>query len=182
VTFNEEGQIIIGVDTRDTAGRQTGKFVGLNGQEYRRSIYVQARRSMPLEMFAAFDAPAMTDANCASRPITTVSPQSLLLMNNLYMREYAQDLALRVQREAGADLEKQVERVFALCFGRTPSMADQLAGAEFVKAQTEHYKATPAKLEKVSGPPEKADAAPELLGLTALCHALISSNEFLYVD
>lgn len=182
VTFNEEGQIIIGVDTRDTAGRQTGKFVGLNGQEYRRSIYVQARRSMPLEMFAAFDAPAMTDANCASRPITTVSPQSLLLMNNLYMREYAQDLALRVQREAGADLEKQVERVFALCFGRTPSMVDQLAGAEFVKAQTEHYKATPAKLEKVSGPPEKADAAPELLGLTALCHALISSNEFLYVD
>ncbi len=182
VTFNEEGQIIIGIDTRDTAGRQTGKFLGLKGEEYRRSIYVQARRSMPLEMFAAFDAPAMTDTNCASRPITTVSPQSLLLMNNLYMREYAQDLAQRVQREAGTDLEKQVARVFALCFGRTPSMADQLAGAEFVKAQTEHYKITPAKLEKVSGPTEKSDAPPELLGLTALCHALISSNEFLYVD
>jgi cytochrome c553 len=182
VTFNEEGQIIIGVDTRDTAGRQTGKFIGLNGEEYRRSIYVQARRSMPLEMFAAFDAPAMTDANCANRPSTTVSPQSLLLMNNLYMREYAQDLARRVQREAGADLEKQILRVFALCFGRTPSMSDQLAAAEFVKAQTEHYKITPAKLEKVSGPAEKADAPPELLGLTALCHALISSNEFLYVD
>jgi hypothetical protein len=182
VTFSEEGQIIIGVDTRDTAGRQTGKHVGLNGEEYRRSVYVQARRSMPLEMFAAFDAPAMTEANCASRPITTVSPQSLLLMNNLYMREHAQDLALRVQHEAGADLEKQVSRVFALCFGRQPSMADQLSAAEFVKAQTQHYKLTPAKLEKVSGPAEKADAPADLLGLTALCHALISSNEFLYVD
>jgi hypothetical protein len=182
VTFSEEGQIIIGVDTRDTAGRQTGKHIGLNGEEYRRSVYVQARRSMPLEMFAAFDAPAMTEANCASRPITTVSPQSLLLMNNLYMREHAQDLALRVKHEAGADLEKQVSRVFALCFGRQPSMADQLSAVEFVKAQTEHYKVTPAKLEKVSGPAEKADAPADVLGLTALCHALISSNEFLYVD
>jgi hypothetical protein len=61
-------------------------------------------------------------------------------------------------------------------------MADEQEAVTFVKAQTEHYKATPAKLEKVNGPPEKADAAPELLGLTALCHGLMSSNEFLYVD
>jgi len=182
VTFNEEGQIIIGVDTRDTAGRQTGKFVALNGEEYRRSIYIQARRSMPLEMFAAFDAPAMTDANCAVRPVTTVSPQSLLLMNNLYMREHAQDCAQRVMHEVGADVEKQVLRVWRLCFGRTPSMADEQEAAAFVRAQTVHYKAAPAKLERVGGPPDKSDAAPELLGLAALCHALMSSNEFLYVD
>ncbi|MBV6500817.1 MAG: hypothetical protein CJBNEKGG_03304 [Prosthecobacter sp.] len=182
VTFNEEGQVIIGIDTRDTAGRQTGKFVTLEGEDYRRSIYIQARRSTPLEMFAAFDAPAMTEANCAMRPNTTVSPQSLLLMNNLYMREHAQDLALRVQREAGADLNKQVVRAWELALSRRPSMADEQEALEFVKAQTAHYKAAPAKLEKVSGPPEKADAAPELLGLAALCHALLSSNEFLYVD
>jgi cytochrome c553 len=182
VTFNEEGQVILGVDTRDTAGRQTGKYIGMNGEDYRRSIYVQARRSTPLEVFAAFDAPDMTEANCAMRPNTTVSPQSLLLMNNLYMREYAQDLAQRVVKEVGADVEKQVARTWELALSRTPSMADEQEAVTFVKAQTEQYKATPAKLEKVSGPPEKADAAPELLGLTALCHALMSSNEFLYVD
>ncbi len=182
VTFNEEGQVIIGIDTRDTAGRQTGKHVTLEGEDYRRSIYIQARRSTPLEMFAAFDAPAMTEANCAMRPNTTVSPQSLLLMNNLYMREHAQDLALRVLREAGADLNKQVVRAWELALSRRPSMADEQEALEFVKAQTAHYKAVPAKLEKVSGPPEKANAAPDLLGLAALCHALLSSNEFLYVD
>lgn len=182
VTFNEEGQIIISIDTRDTAGRQTGKFVSLNGEEYRRSIYVQARRSTPLEMFATFDAPAMTDANCASRPVTTVSPQSLLLMNNGYMREHAQDFALRVQREAGDDVEKQVQRIWQLSFSRSPSMSDQLEAVAFIKAQTEHYKTHPAKLEHVASAPEKADAKPELLGLIALCHALMSSNEFLYVD
>lgn len=182
VTFNEEGQIVIGIDTRDTAGRQTGKFVPLNGEEYRRSIYIQARRTMPLEMFAAFDAPAMTDASCAARPVTTVSPQSLLLMNNLYMREHAQDCAARVIREAGPDLDRQVQRAWSLCLSRTPSMADQQDAVEFVKAQTAHYQAHPSKLEKVGGPPEKTDAAPGLLGLAALCHALMSSNEFLYVD
>lgn len=182
VTFNEEGQVILGIDTRDTAGRQTGKFLTLNGEDYRRSVYVQARRSTPLEMFAAFDAPAMTEANCAVRPNTTVSPQSLLLMNNLYMREHAQDLARRVTKEAGADVEKQVARAWDLALNRQPSMADEQEAVNFIKAQTEHYKATPVKLERVSGPAETANAAPELLGLTALCHALLSSNEFLYVD
>ncbi|MES2593710.1 MAG: PSD1 and planctomycete cytochrome C domain-containing protein [Verrucomicrobiota bacterium] len=182
VTFNEEGQVILGIDTRDTAGRQTGKFITMSGEDYRRSVYVQARRSTPLEMFAAFDAPAMTEANCAVRPNTTVSPQSLLLMNNLYMREHAQDLALRVTKEAGADPEKQIVRAWDLVLNRKPSMADEQEAVNFVKAQTEHYKVTPAKLEKVSGTPEKDNAAPELLGLTALCHALLSSNEFLYVD
>jgi hypothetical protein len=103
-------------------------------------------------------------------------------MNNLYMREHAQDLALRVTKEAGADIEKQVVRAWELVLSRKPSMADEQESVTFVKAQTEHYKVTPAKLEKVSGTPEKDNAAPELLGLTALCHALLSSNEFLYVD
>jgi hypothetical protein len=182
VTYNEEGGIVIGIDTRDTAGRQTGKFVGLNGEEYRRSIYIQARRTMPLEMFAAFDAPAMTEANCASRPVTTVSPQSLLLMNNSYMREHSQDFATRLLRECGTDLDKQVRRAFTLAFSRVPSMADEREAVEFVKAQTAHYRANPAKLEHAVGPAEKENAAPEMLGLAALCHALMSANAFLYVD
>ncbi len=182
VTYNEQGQIIIGIDTRDTAGRQTGKLAPMQGLDYRRSIYIQARRSMPLEVFAAFDAPAMTEANCAARPVTTVSPQSLLLMNNLYMREHAQDFAQRVMREAGTDLEEQVKLAWRLCYARSPSLADLGAAVEFIQAQVVHYQAHPTKLEHVNAPAEKSDAAPDLLGLAALCHALMSANEFLYVD
>ena len=180
--MNEEGQNIIGIDTRDTAGRQTGKYLTLSGEEYRRSIYIEARRSMPLEIFAAFDAPAMTYANCASRPVTTVSPQSLLLMNNTYMREHAQDFAARLLRECGTDLDKQIHHAWKLCYSREPSMADVQSAREFLQAQTAHYKQSPAKLDHVAGPADKADAPPELLGLTALCHALMSANAFLYVD
>jgi hypothetical protein len=182
VMFNEEGQIVIGADTTDTAGRQTGKFIPLNGEEFRRSVYVQIRRTRPLEMFATFDAPSMMDAMCELRPVTTVSPQSLLLMNNGYMREAAQYFALRLQAECGSDLARQIERGWELSYGRTPSMSDVQAAEEFVKAQTEHYRTHPAKFEKVTGPAETKDAAPELLGITAFCHALLSANEFLYVD
>jgi mono/diheme cytochrome c family protein len=182
VMFNEEGQVVIGVDTTDTAGRQTGKFIPLNGEEYRRSVYVQVRRTRPLEMFAAFDAPSMMDPNCEVRPVTTVSPQSLLLMNNTGMREHAQNFATRLQTECGADAAKQVERAWWLSYGRRPDPDDVKAGVEFVAAQTEHYRQNPSKLETVTGPAEKEDAAPELLGLAALCHALMSANEFLYVD
>ena len=182
VMFNEEGGIVIGVDTTDTAGRQTGKIIPLNGEEFRRSIYVQVRRTRPLEMFATFDAPSMMDTVCESRPVTTVSPQSLLLMNNGYMREAAQFFAQRLLDECGGEVPKQVERAWHLSYGRSPSMADVQAATEFVTAQTEHYKTHPAKLEKVTGPAETKEAPPELLGLAALCHALLSANEFLYVD
>ena len=181
VMYNEEGQIVLGADTTDTAGRQTGKFIPLNGEDFRRSIYVQVRRTRPLEMFATFDAPAMTDANCASRPATTVSPQSLLLMNNGYMREAAQHFAQRLAALPG-DLRARIERAYRLCYARSASMSEIESAHEFVEAQTAHYRAAPAKLEHVTGPAEKENASPELLGLAALCHALMSANEFLYVD
>ena len=182
VSFDEAGQVIVAVDTTDTAGRQTGKIVPLNGAEHRRSVYIQARRSRPLEMFAAFDAPAMTEANCESRPVTTVSPQSLLLMNNGYMREYAQVFAGRLEQEAGKDVEAQVERAFELCFARSPSLSEVSSAVAFVQAQTAHYKENPAKFERVLGPAPTSPAPATTLGLAAFCHALMSANEFLYVD
>jgi hypothetical protein len=182
VSQNEAGQVIVAPDTTDTAGRQTGNVIPLNGEEFRRSVYIQARRSKPLEVFAAFDAPAMTEANCESRPVTTVSPQSLLLMNNGYMREYAQYFATRLERETPGDLDGQIERAFQLCYGRLPSMAEVAGALDFVKVQTAHYTAHPAKFERVVGPEVKENAPPATLGLAALCHALLSSNEFLYVD
>jgi len=182
VCMNEEGQVVIGADTTDTAGRQTGKFIDLEGEEFRRSIYVQVRRTQPLEMFAAFDAPDMMEPNCDVRSVTTVSPQSLLLMNNIGMREHAQYFAQRLQTDRPDNLTAQVERAFLLAYGRPPTNDDREAALEFVAAQTAYYKENPAKLERVMGPEEKENAPPELLGLAALGHALISANEFLYVD
>jgi hypothetical protein len=183
VMLTEEGQVVIGIDTMDTAGRQTGKFIPLNGEEFRRSIYVQIRRSRPLEIFATFDAPDMTVANCELRPVTTVSPQSLLLMNNLGMRESAQYFAERLLSEAkGDDTSAIISRAWKLAYGRLPRADELEAANNFVTLQTAHYTVSPTKLEKVSGPAETTEASPRILGLAAMAHALMSSNEFLYLD
>ena len=181
VMLTEEGQVVIGVDTMDTAGRQTGKYIPLDGQEFRRSIYVQIRRSRPLEMFAAFDAPDMTNANCEIRPVTTVSPQSLLLMNNLGMREFAQYFGERLLKE-GADTAAQIDLAWKLAYGRAPRPDEREAAMQFVTLQTAHYTVHPAKQERSAGPAETADAPARLLGLAAMGHALMSANEFLYLD
>ncbi len=181
VMFNEEGQVVIGIDTTDTAGRPSGKIVPLNGAEFRRSIYVQARRSRPLEMFATFDAPIM-EPSCDARAVTTVSPQSLLLMNSTTMRVHAQQFAQRVQSEGGKDTADQVRYAFKLVDGKAPSESDVQQSVEFVQAQTEYYKANPTPLEVQLGAPSKTPGDPAFLGLTALCHALLSSNALLYVD
>jgi hypothetical protein len=183
VMLTEEGQVVLGVDTMDTAGRQTGKYIPLEGEEFRRSVYVQVRRSRPLEMFAAFDAPAMTEANCEIRPVTTVSPQSLLLMNNLGMREFAQHFGERLVEECGdAPVEEQVRRAWQLVYGREPVTEEVEAGIAFLTLQTAHYTVEPAKFEKVAGPAETTEAPARLMGMAALGHALMSANEFLYLD
>ncbi|MFM2167120.1 MAG: hypothetical protein RIS79_1491 [Verrucomicrobiota bacterium] len=181
VMFNEEGQVVIGIDTTDTAGRPTGKIIPLNGDEFRRSIYIQARRSRPLEMFATFDAPVM-EPSCDARSVTTVSPQSLLLMNSATMRVHAQQFAQRVENEGGQELPDRVRLAWKLVHGKAASESDVQQSVEFVQAQTEYYKATPTPLEVQLGAPAKTPGDPAFLGLTALCHALMSSNSLLYID
>ncbi len=58
----------------------------------RRSLYIQVRRSQPLAMLTAFDAPIM-ETNCTARTQTNSAPQSLLLMNSRFALDGAEWLA-----------------------------------------------------------------------------------------
>lgn len=58
----------------------------------RRSIYIQDRRSKPVSLLAAFDAPQMS-VNCERRISSTVAPQSLMLMNGDFLLAQANHLA-----------------------------------------------------------------------------------------
>ena len=80
--------------TADDAGQ-----VIVTGERQRRSIYVQVKRSQPMALLAAFDAPVM-EVNCERRPSSTVAPQSLLLMNGEFILQQARKFAERVRGEA----------------------------------------------------------------------------------
>src|SRR5207237_10756156 len=57
VTSAEAGQVVIGFDNKDTAGYLIRQDKLAPGEELRRSLYVQVRRSQPLTVTEAFDAP-----------------------------------------------------------------------------------------------------------------------------
>ncbi len=68
----------------------------------RRSVYLQVRRTQPVAMLTAFDAPVM-DVNCERRPSSTVAGQSLMLMNSQHVLKSARQLAERIRKETTAD-------------------------------------------------------------------------------
>lgn len=77
---------------------QTGQAV-VEGETQRRSLYIQQRRSLPVSVMQAFDAPVMT-TNCEIRPSSTVATQSLMLMNGQFVLDQALAMARRVRSEA----------------------------------------------------------------------------------
>ncbi|MFK8113180.1 MAG: PSD1 and planctomycete cytochrome C domain-containing protein [Rubripirellula sp.] len=170
------GQIVIGIEN-ENAGRP-GKKIDMKGQQFRRSVYVQVRRSRPLGMLDTFDAPRMSP-NCEFRPSSTVAPQSLLLMNSEFILEQSSTLAARAIKEAGQDQRAQIAHAWTLALCETPSQQQLDQALAFVNEQTQHFSASPeakalAKEDKVN--------TPSFLALSSFCQTLFSSNRFLYVD
>jgi hypothetical protein len=173
VTPDETGQIIVGVDTRDTAGRPTGKKVPLNGEEYRRSLYITVRRTMPLAMLETFDAATLAP-NCAIRTPSTVAPQSLMLMNNEFAADQAEALAERVAHEAGSVPAAQARLAWRRTLAREPSDAQIQSAVAFLTEHAEQFAAQPTDKKNSVTPAQRA--------LRSYCQALLISNGFLYVD
>jgi hypothetical protein len=125
----------------------------------RRSLYLQQRRSQVVTLLALFDAPSMA-TNCSVRPLSTVPLQSLALLNDDFVRARAKALARRLEREAGSTQEKRLALAFQLVFGRSATDAEQAAIQRFMARQ----KSAGAEVE------------------TDICHMLLASNAFLYLE
>ncbi len=174
VMTDQVGQFVIGQENLD-AGRP-GAVIPMQGEDLRRSIYIQSRRSRPLSILEPFDLPRM-EPNCTSRNASTVSPQSLLLMNSEFAIERASQFAQRVQRGAGDDVSAQVKMAWQLVYASMP-IDDELAAAlAFIEDQTTQFAADPLPEMK-----DKRNATPADEALASFCHALLSSNRFLYID
>jgi mono/diheme cytochrome c family protein len=171
VMHDDVGQVVLGVDTADAAGYK-GKAVPLNGEEFRRSVYVQVRRSRPLALLDTFDWAAPTPS-CEVRASSTVTPQALMLMNSKVVLELASCFAERVRREAGSDARAQAAHAWRLAFSSTPSAADLDDAMTFLAGQAETFRTQ----KRAPGQPE-----PEVQALASFCQALLSSNRFLHVD
>ncbi len=174
VMANQVGQFVIGKENLN-AGRP-GAVLPMHNEDLRRSVYVEVRRSRPLSVMAPFDLPRM-EPNCTSRSSSTVSPQSLMLMNSTFVLEASQRFAQRLRREAGDALPDQIRLAWRLCFAVPPSAEQVAAAVGFVESQREVFAADPVVATKTQPAVE-----PDTEALASFCQALLSSNPFLYVD
>jgi hypothetical protein len=176
VTEDEVGQFVLGADARISDGTP-GKILSLNGEEFRRSVYVQVRRSRPLSVLDTFDAPVM-EPNCDCRTASTVTPQALLFLNNEFVTGHATYFAERVTREAGADPAARVRRAWLLAFGVAPTDDQTRDSLAFLAEQSELLRKTVSVAAKAAAPAPD----PALQALASFCQTLFSANAFLYVD
>lgn len=134
---------------------------------WRRSIYLQYRRTEIPSMMATFDYPVM-GPNCLTRSVSTVSPQSLMLMNNEHVRELAVSLADRVESLLGDqrsnDNRKRIDAIYKLALSRPPSDEERQLGIRMLSSLSRTEDASTSE------------------ALAAYCHAILNSAAFIYVD
>ncbi len=174
------GQIVVGVDKKQGDNKMPVD-VPLGGEEYRRSVYVEVRRSRPLALLNTFDAPVM-EVNCEKRQTSTVATQSLMLMNSEFTLDQARLFAERLRREAGPLREAQIARAWRLAFGRAPSPGEFKSAVEFLDRQAGTIVSQSKTTGAAAGKNDSAPVPPEEQAMRSLCQTLLSSNEFLYVD
>ena len=75
----------------------------------RRTIYAFIKRSFVVPILETLDLCDTTRPN-DKRLTTTVAPQALTLFNGVFVNRQAKHFADRLRREAGADLDRQIER------------------------------------------------------------------------
>jgi mono/diheme cytochrome c family protein len=100
----------------------------------RRSVYLFIKRNLLVPVLENFDY-SNTAQPLGSRPVTTVAPQALMLLNSDFMLERADRFADRIQQEAGTDPRNQVVRAYALALGRTPTAGEEKVATDYLAQQ-----------------------------------------------
>ena len=129
----------------------------------RRSVYVFVRRNTRYPMFEVFDMPD-THESCPRRNATVTAPQALELLNNELVLDWARSLAGRISNDAGLTPEAQVDRAWRFVYSRPATDAERQEAIEFLNRQST---ISPGGMKTA---------------LVDLCHMLVNSNEFLYVN
>ena len=138
--------------------------------QWRRSVYIYAKRQLLMPMMELFDAPTTTDS-CAERMQSVVPTQALVLMNDEFVEDHAGFLALRAVAEAGEHLSHVIERMQSLALAKP-------AGPERLKQAVAFVEARKAVYAKVPSPTN----LPRQRALTDLAHVMFNSSEFIYIE
>jgi hypothetical protein len=136
----------------------------------RRSIYGRVQRNRPDELLEALDG-AETFRSVATRNTTTTPTQSLLLINGPWLLERAEKFASQLDSAAQGDANAAIVLAYQTVYGRRPNDKELQQAREFLANQSLR-----------SDPKKQSSMGDAHAALVDFCHALLNSNEFLYVE
>ena len=134
-----------------------------------RSLYLCMLRHAPPKELSAFDLPDGVTV-VGQRSVTTLPAHGLFLLNSPFVVQQAQRLAAHVLQSEKSDDAARVHAVFQNILRREPTEHEQRQAIAFV-------------IEfETSLPSEAAQTQREQTAWAAICQALLTTNEFRYVD
>ncbi len=179
---DDAGRVVTGNQQQDARGDPT--LVGSIGEDaHRRSVYLQVRRTLPLTVLEAFDAPVLAP-NCEMRPVSVAPSQALALLNDSFVAEQSLRFADRLMAQIGlGGAAAIVCEAWMIAFGEEPSPEELRRAEEYLTEQTaqlrQHFAGSE---ESVTGGSSIDDAKAQRLALASFCQALLGSSRFLYID
>ncbi|HEX3658967.1 MAG TPA: DUF1553 domain-containing protein [Pirellulales bacterium] len=114
-------------------------------EQTRRSIYTFVKRSLMDPMLETFDY-SNTAQPLGERPVTTVAPQSLMLLNDDFVQTQAAAFAERLVREAGSDLRQQIRLAYRLAVAREPTEREVALAVDYCGRQQPRFAALARRL------------------------------------
>ena len=129
----------------------------------RRTLYGFISRHRLDELLRLFDFPD-PNITAAQRTTTTVPLQQLFVLNSEFMIRRARALAQRLNQQNASTDDQRVELAYQLVYGRSPRPEELDLAVQFLQSSDE---------TKVGN---------KINGLEQLALALLSSNEFMFVD
>jgi Protein of unknown function (DUF1553) len=142
----------------------------------RRTVYAFIKRSLVVPMIEVLDL-CDTTKSSAKRAVTSVAPQALTLFNGRFVNEQAAHFARRLEREAGDDRDRQIDRAYQLAFCRPATGAEKNTMREFLATEAAR------QIEEAAKSPAVLDSqTARQKALDQLCRVIFNLNEFVYPD
>jgi hypothetical protein len=134
---------------------------------WRRSVYVRQDRKQVATVLETFDLPQM-NPNCIDRHDSNVATQALHLWNDAKVRTLAERFAARIESGAGSEPARQIDLAYRIALGRLPDHEERQAALDALSRLTADWRGV--------------DPKPQTCALANVCHAILNSAAFLYVD
>lgn len=135
----------------------------------RRSIYLPVIRNNVYDMFQLMDFPDPA-VTMGDRATTTVAPQALMMLNSDFVMQMGDGLAKQLE-SFSPDTSARMKRAYQMAYGREPAPEELKQSEQFLQQLLQSL---------ASSEPDEAKRSQRAWGI--VCHTLIASNEFLYLQ